>query len=346
MATTRGKQTAPLASTLKSEVNTAPSKFSFHALVKLIERLSPDKTPIGEGHEPDKEALRITTNISFDFPPSDIVDYRESDEKQPQVTTTFFNIAGLQGPLPTPYTQHIIDSDRQKDTAGHSFLDIFNHRLISLLHRIRKKYWVGVASDPPETTFVGRTLKCLLGLGTLSKDKRLKTLDRSLLYYTGLLWQRPRSRIGLEKVLSHYFSTQVAVEEFQGDWVSVPEAQQSKIGTHGRFQTLGEDAVLGDRFWEQSQAIKVHVGPIGIKAYVNFLKPGKAYRELKTLIAYYCGEEQDFRLNLILKKEEIPVVQLGRGMALHWTSWLSYKGTTVTEDDRQNTMDRKPFKIV
>ncbi len=346
MASTRGHKTPHLKMSLIEKVNKEASKFGFHALIKIIERLNPQSTPLGEGHHPDEEAIKIQTKIGFDFPPSDIVDLKTDEQGKFDITTAFFNIAGIQGPLPTPYVQHIIERDRQKDTAQHTFLDIFNHRLISLLHRIRKKYWVGVAADPPETTYLGRTLKSLLGLSTLEiKDQRLKTLDRSLLYYTGLLWQRPRSRVGLEKVLSHFFNTTVRVEEFQGGWVSVPEKQQSMIGKYGRFQTLGHDAILGDRFWDQQNGIKVHVGPVGIKAYVNFLKPGKAYRELKTLIAYYCGEDQEFHLNLILKKEEIPTVQLGKGMALHWTSWLSrHQKTNV--DDQQNTMDRKPFKII
>lgn len=342
MASPRRHKTSSI-ETLIQQVKQNPSQFGFHALVKILEGLNPDATPLGEGTDPTAEALHIRTRISLDFPPTDIDDI-EIEQTQPLVTTSFFNIAGIQGPLPTPYVQHIIDRDRAKDTALHSFLDIFNHRLITLLHRIRKKYWVGVSSIPPEHTYFGRTLKCLLGLATVKKDKRLQTLDRSLLFYAGLLWQRPRSRVGLEKLLTHFFQAPVHIEDFHGGWIHVPEKQQTKIGTTGRFHQLGQTAILGDRFWEQQKSIKIHVGPIGIKAYVNFLKPGKAYRELKTLVAYYCGEEQDFHLNLILKKEEIPSVSLGKGMALHWTSWLNQKNPTT--DDQQNTMDRKPFKII
>ena len=345
MASPRRRPKANLNQTLKNVLEKEADQFEFHALVKILERMNPDAMPIGEGHHPESEALRIKTRISFDFPTTDIETLNKIGSSQPEIITTFLNLAGIQGPLPTPYMQKIIDRDRQKDTAMHSFLDMFNHRLISLLHRIRKKYWVGVAADPPETTFMGRTLKCLLGLGNLQKDSRLKTLDRSLLFYAGLLWQQPRSTIGLEKLLTHYFETSVKIDQFQGGWIKVPEEQQTKIGDSGRFQKLGKDAILGNRFWEQQESIKIHVGPVGIKEYINFLKPGKAYRALKILVAYYCGEEQDFHLNLILKKEEVPAVKLGRGMALHWTSWLNRKATCPAEDDQQNTMTKKPFKV-
>lgn len=346
MARTRRHMPTHLKRSLKDLLTNEADQFEFHALVKIIERLNSKAKPLGEGHHPHEEALHIRTHIGLEFPTTDIVSTEEMESSQPIIVTNFLNIAGIQGPLPTPYTQLVIERDRQKDTALHSFLDIFNHRLISLLHRIRKKYWVGVAADPPETTFAGRALRCLLGLGSIKKDSRLQTLDRSLLFYAGLIWQQPHSVVALEKLLGHYFKLPVKIDQFQGGWEKVPLDQQTKIGTTGRFQRLGQDAILGDRFWEQQKSIKIHIGPLGIKEYINFLKPGKAYHALKILVAYFCGEDQDFRLNLILKKEEMPMVKLGKGAALHWTSWLNRKDTEWTIDDQQNTMDRKAFKTV
>lgn len=346
MARTRRRISAHIKKHLKDLLLHEADQFEFHALVKILERLNSKAKPLGESHHPDEEALRIQTHIGLEFPTTDIVSAESIESDQPVVITNFLNIAGIQGPLPTPYTQLIIERDRQKDTAFHSFLDIFNHRLISLLHRIRKKYWVGVAADPPETTFAGRVLRCLLGLGALRKDSRLDTLDRSLLFYAGLIWQQPHSAIALERLLTHYFKVGVRIDQFQGGWEKVPKDQQTKIGSTGKFHQLGQDAILGGQFWEQQQSIKIHIGPLGIKEYINFLKPGKAYHDLKILVAYFCGIDQDFRLNLILKKEEIPTVKLGKGVALHWTSWLNRKNTPSDEDDQQNTMDRKAFKAV
>ena len=347
MARPRRSTTPPIKESLKDSVYAEADQFEFHALVKVLERLNPQATPLGEGANPDNEAIRIKTHIGFDFPSTDISSLNTTDTPQLEMITNFLNIAGIQGPLPAPYMQMLVDRDRQKDTAFHSFLDIFNHRIISILHRIRKKYWVGVAPDPPETTFMGRILKCLTGLGMLHKeDSRLKILDRSLLYYAGLIWLVPHSLIALQKILSHYFNVPVKIEPFQGSWIKVPKDQQSIIGNDGKFNRLGKDAILGDRFWEQQAAIKIHIGPIGIKEYINFLKPGKAYRALTVLVAYLCGEEQDFTLNLILKKEEVPSVKLGQGMALHWTSWINRKSTTWDTNDEQNTMNKKSFKIL
>lgn len=339
--------TSAVKKSLKDLLHEEADQFEFHALVKVLERLNPQAIPLGEGAHPDKEAIRIKTKIGFDFPSTDIFSLDPTDTAQMEMVTNFLNIAGIQGPLPTPYMQMLVDRDRQKDTAFHSFLDIFNHRIISIFHRIRKKYWIGVSADPPETTMMGRILKCLIGLGMLPKeDSRLKVLDRSLLYYAGLIWCIPHSRIAVERILTHYFNVPIKMEPFQGAWVKVPKDQQTVIGEGGKFNRLGKDCILGDRFWEQQASIKIHIGPIGIKEYINFLKPGKAYRALTILMAYLCGKDQDFTVNLILKKEEVPTVKLGQGMALHWTSWINRKGTTWDEDDQQNTMNKKSFKIL
>ncbi|MFN7662506.1 MAG: type VI secretion system baseplate subunit TssG [Alphaproteobacteria bacterium] len=347
MASTNGRPSPSLKKSLKDALSQEAEQFEFHALVKVLERLNPKATPLGEGPIPDAEALRIKTHIGFEFPSTDIVSLQQQEDSPLEVTTNFFNVAGIQGPLPPPYIQMVIERDRQKDTAFHSFLDIFNHRLTSILHRIRKKYWVGVSASPPENTFMGRILKSFLGLSNITQgDKRLKTLDRSLLFYAGLIWQHPRSLIALEKLLTHYFNVPFKIEPFHGGWISIPTNQQTVIGAQGRFQTLGKTAVLGDRFWEQQAYIRIHVGPMGIKDYINFLKPGKAYQSLKILVAYFCGEDQDFRLNLILKKEEVPSVRLGQGMALHWTSWVNRDNTDPQTDDAQNILNKKSFKIL
>ncbi|HCI49160.1 MAG: hypothetical protein A2977_03530 [Alphaproteobacteria bacterium RIFCSPLOWO2_01_FULL_45_8] len=348
MARTRRRTDTPLKKrSLIGLLSQEADQFEFHALVKILECLNPEATPLGEGHHPHTESIRIKTHLEFGFQTTDVVGVEEIESPQPIIKTNFLNLAGIQGPLPTPYTQMVMDRDRQKDTALHSFLDIFNHRLISLLHRIRKKYWVGVAANPPEDTFMGRMLRSILGLGVVNKkDRRLQVLNRSLLFYTGLIWQQRRSVVALEKLLRNYFNVPVKIDQFQGAWVKVPLDQQTKIGDDGQFNRLGETAILGDRFWEQQQSIKIHVGPLGIKGYINFLKPGKAYSALKILVAFFCGEDQDFHLNLILKKEEVPLVKLGQGIALHWTSWLNRKSTEWTKDDHQNTMNKKAFKIL
>lgn len=323
-------------------------QFEFHAIIKILERVKPECTPLGEGVDPTKEPVRIKSRVSMEFPTTDIqsIAWTNDTEVPPLLTTTFLGTAGAQGPLPIPYTQKVIDRDSHHDTALHSFLDIFNHRLVSLFHRIRKKHWVGVAADEPEQTFLGRCLKALLGISGEHLVKRLHLPDRSLLYYTGILWEKPRSEIGLVKILSSFFQLPVSITQFQGSWVQVPLSQRTTIGAKGTFHILGDTAIVGRRFWEQSADFTVHIGPMSLQQYIDLLKPSNSYNALKSLIMYYVGSDQDFKINLILETGEKPQTRLGWGMALGWTAWVNTHTGKEFSPDRQNIMTLRPFKAI
>ncbi|MEI8320565.1 MAG: type VI secretion system baseplate subunit TssG [Alphaproteobacteria bacterium] len=344
MAGNRRNTTPSLKQTLIDDAD----QFEFHAIVKILEGMKKESVPLGEGVSPEHESVRIQTHVSMNFPTTDVHDLVWSDDSQvpPLLTTNFLGIAGIQGPLPTPYTQILMERDSQKDGAFHGFLDIFNHRLVSLFHRIRKKHWVGVSGDEPEKTFVGLCLKALLGLSGKELSNRLNVPDRSLLYYAGLLWQRPRSEVGLVKLLTAFFRLPVSISQFQGRWIRVPESQRTSIGAKGSFARLGDTAIIGDRFWEQQADFTLHIGPMTLDRYIDLLKPAPSYKSLKSLALYYVGKDQDFKINLILDKQEKPQTRLGFGMALGWTAWVNSYSPPQDTPDRQNIMTLRPFKGV
>lgn len=345
MADRSGQSKSILTRDLEQEAD----QFEFHAIVKLLESIKADAVPLGESVDPTQEAVRLNTHISEDFPTTDVFSFKWSgdDEVPPLLKTNFLGIAGVQGPLPTPYTQKIIERDRKNDHALHSFLDIFNHRLLSLFHRIRKKYWVGVSAQKPEFTFLGRCLRSLLGLSLPALQDRMHVPDRSFLYYTGLLWQKPRSSVGLKKILEGFCELPVSIQQFKGDWMYVPKNQRSSIGKRGHFAVLGKNAILGKRFWDQQAGFDIQIGPMSLDRYVGFLKPSIFYKAFIAFVKYYVGASEKFRLNLILQGEEKPKVRLGKGVALGWTSWVNASTKDVRpQEDRQAFLTLHAFKAV
>jgi type VI secretion system protein ImpH len=340
MASGRRRKSLPIEEILVEQA----VQFEFHAFIKILEELNPQGVPLGVGEDPLTDIVNFKTYVGFDFPATDIRSFQLSDgDMPPQLTVDFFGIAGHPGPLPTPYTQILLDNDRRGDTAFHFFLDIFNHRFISILQRIRKKYWVGLATDVPENTMLGQCLASLLGLGIPLLKGRMTIPDRSLFPYIGLLWGAPRSRVSLQKILSSFFRLPISIDECQGKWVPVPLSQRSALGKSGRFNGLGKDAILGGRFWDQKGLFTIHLGPMKLSQYMSFLKPGKSYDALCDLVGYYMGKSSDFRINLILDLQEIPKTALGTGAALSWTSWLNRGGIKPLKDDDQNTMTTAPY---
>ena len=300
--------------------------FDFYQAVRLLEMLCPDKPSVGEGSEADKEAVRFTSNVSFEFPASAVSEIvrSESDKSPHQLSVNFMGLAGVTGPLPAPYSDLILSRLKEKDGALKDFLDMFNHRLISLMYRVRKTLRIGFDSKPPDQTAYARYLFSLIGLGTDGLSDRMRLRDRSLLFYTAVLSQKPRSMSGLESILSHYFGVIVKGKQLCGGWCFLAQDQHTQIGVRGQNNCLGQSAVVGTRIWDQQSRFELHIGPLSYQEFIGFLPTGSAYISLCTLVRFYAGEESDFDLVLSLKKDTVEIGRLSatQGARLSRTSWL------------------------
>ena len=96
------------------------------------------------------------------------------------------------------------------------FLDIFNHRLISLFYQAWEKYRFGASYERGQRDAVSQRLMDLVGLGTSGLTQQQDVRDESLLFYSGLLSHRPRSAAGLEQMLADYFQIPVEAQQFAG----------------------------------------------------------------------------------------------------------------------------------
>jgi type VI secretion system protein ImpH len=274
-----------------------------------------------------------------------------------EMTVNFMGLAGASGPLPLPLTEVVIERTRKGDRAARDFLDIFNHRLVSLLYRIRKLHRVGLDTRPPGEDAFARMLFSIIGLGTPNLDARMQVKDRALLFYAGLLGQRQRSMAGLERVLSDYFGIGVRGTQSVGRWLPLEPEQWTVLGSwqtleperweqwtvrgeRRRAQGLGEGAVVGRRVWDQQGAFELELGPLTRAQYLDFLPTGWAFRPLCDLVRFYVGDELDFSFRLTLKAGEtaetrLSGAQLGSasrlgsmrltdatGARLGWTAWL------------------------
>lgn len=325
---------------LGSQLFEKPYQFEFHQAVKLIEMQTPECKSLGEGARPEEETLILKGRILYSYPASDLYSAKNetsndklTSDKRITVHVNFFGIAGGHGPLPVPYTELLYDRIRHQDTAGRDFLDIFNHRLLSILHRIRKKHWVGLSEQSPDKTPFANNLYALLGLGTKGTQDRLGVPDRGLLYYTGLLWGQPRSMVGLQTFLSNYFDLPVEVIQFQGGWNKLEASHVTRIGAQGQFNLLGQGAALGEKVWNQRKNITIRLGPLDRKSFLAFIKPGYGYTPLYDLTKFYVGVEQEFQFNLIIKAPDVMETRLDGKTYLGWTSWLKTK--PFTQDDAQ-----------
>jgi type VI secretion system protein ImpH len=239
----------------------------------------------------------------------------------------FMGLIGPEGVLPNPFTSLIIERQREGDTTLRDFLDIFNHRIISLFYRAWRKYRIDVACERGERHRFSRQLLSLLGLGTDGMRDRQTVSDELLIYYAGLLGQRPRSAQALQQILSDYFDVPVAIEQFSGGWYRLDPETQCRLSEENTDSgELGFGAVVGDEMWNQQSRVRIVLGPLSLERYADFLPDGQSFKPLKSWVRFFSNDEWDFELNLILEREQVPACTLGTGGVsgpqLGWVSWV------------------------
>ena len=194
-------------------------RFDFFQAVRVLERLSSTRLPVGRSSIPSKEAVRFRSLLSLSFPSSTVYDVAHSDNgaNPPEMVVAFMGLFGLAGVLPRHYTELLIERVRQKDFALRDFLDLFNHRMISLFYRAWEKYRFPIAYERSRSSAgegydpFSLSLFNLIGMGTDGLRGKLKSGDEALLYYSGLVAQQPRSASALEAMLGDYFNVPVTV---------------------------------------------------------------------------------------------------------------------------------------
>jgi type VI secretion system protein ImpH len=307
-----------------------PWEFSFFQAVRLLQRFAGVSNPIGAFDTPANEAVRLATNPSIAFPAAEIQALEIREDKPPKMTVNFFGLDGALGVLPTRYSELVIERLYARDATLRDFLDIFNHRMVSLLYRAWEKYRFPVAYERTgKDAFTGYLLD-LIGLGTPALSGRQAIPDQALLLYTGLLSQFPRSAAAFRSMLAHHFDAPVAIEPFAGGWRTLDAGSRTSFQDgFSRSEQLGVGMVLGDEVWDQQSIVRVRLGPLSLEQYRSFLPDGSAHEPLKALARFFCGDDLDVEVQLILKREEAPRLSLDAPGAepakLGWIGWVFSK---------------------
>jgi type VI secretion system protein ImpH len=321
-------------------LRTVPQEFEFFQAMRLLERLFPQRAPVGRFVSPFKEVVRIAAHASFPFPASQIqqIVWPEDPNATPLMHINFMGITGPSGVLPLYYTELILERLRHKDSALRDFLDIFNHRLASLFYQAWEKYRFTIAYERGERDRFSHHLLDLIGMGTPGLENRLAVRDDSLLFYSGLLSLHTRSAAALRTILWDYFDVPVEIDQFVGAWHALDEPDLCRFDrATTASEQLGGGAIVGDEIWNQQSGVRIKLGPLKLEQYLDFLPSGTAHEPLKSLARFVSHGEIDFEVQLILKKEEVPACELAPvetpAPRLGWTSWAKTQPMRKDADD-------------
>ncbi|HLV85429.1 MAG TPA: type VI secretion system baseplate subunit TssG [Candidatus Sulfotelmatobacter sp.] len=304
-----------------------PYTFEFFQAVRLLERLFPERNPVGQFAHPESEVARFGARPSLAFPASQIHQMEWPNDRPAEMTVNFMGLHGPEGVLPNPYTSLMIERERASDNTLRDFFNLFNHRIISLFYRAWRKYRIDVTHEHGEHDRFSRHLLSFIGLGTEGLRNRQAISDDALIYYAGLLAQRPRSAQALKQILADYFEVPVEIEQFAGGWYRLEADTQCSLSEGFReSEELGFGAVVGDEVWNQQSRVRIVLGPLSLERYAEFLPDGKSYKKLGSWVQFFSNDEWDFEVKLILEREQVPACTLGAegvsGPQLGWVSWV------------------------
>ncbi|MBA2379658.1 MAG: type VI secretion system baseplate subunit TssG [Blastocatellia bacterium] len=324
---------------LKEKLHEEPFSFEFFQAVRLLERMFPERKAVGGASLPHEEVARFRSRVTLDFPSSEIHELREAissrgDDTYLEVIVNFMGLVGPSGVLPAPYTELTLDRIRHRDNALWEFLDIFNHRAVSLFFRAWAKYRFPVAYERGNDVFTSYLFD-ISGLGTDKIRGRLGIDDESLLPYSGLISQKPHSSNAVENVVGDYFGVDAKVNQFFGQWLDLGPGDVTRLGK--RNSHLGRSALVGSRVWDQQSKMRIRLEGLTFNQFQGFLPTGSAHQPLKSIIKFMAGVEFDYDVQLQLKAKQVPGLVLTtraiRKPMLGWTSWL--KTTPFRKDDEQ-----------
>lgn len=325
-----------------------PGRFGFFQAVRLLERMESARGRVGEDMVPNREVVRFRAAPTLRFPASEILAIRPPRAEAAEsglpaspyeMIVTFMGLTGPQGVLPSYFTRLLLRRLRAKDATLRDFLDVLNHRRISLFYRAWAKYRFPVAFERARSREITRDdvftrcLFSLVGLGTGGLRGRHALDDHTFIYYGGLFAHRPRSAVALEGMLGYQFGLPVRVQQFRGQWLRLARRDRSMLPNDrhpaGRYNRQGRDVVLGRRVWDVASKFRIRLGPLVLDEFDRFLPPpiGDCLVELAQLARTYAGSELDFDVQLVLAAGQWPRCELGgqgrRRAHLGWNVWLS-----------------------
>jgi type VI secretion system protein ImpH len=323
---------------LNQQLFDEPYRFDFFQAVRLLERIYPEMDALAESPVPTNEVVRIRSNPSLKFPPSqihkleEVVD-EETGETRIEMTVNFMGMVGIAGVLPIHYSELINERRRYSDTAMGDFLDMFSHRIVSLFFKAWEKYRFPIQYERGEDDFTSFMFDWV-GLGTKGLRGRMGLDDERLLPYSGLIQQKPHSASALEQLLSDYYGVPAVVKQFFGQWLELDDESITKLSVAN--SVLGVDALVGTRVWDQQSKFRLVLGAMSFVQFQNFLPNGNAHEPLKAIIRFMTGLELDFDLQLVLQSKQVPscilTTRAKRRPRLGWTSWLKSKPFESDDD--------------
>ncbi len=300
---------------LEREVIDHAASFSFDQVVRLLS--SPSRGEPGAERPP----LRIRPTLARELPGAEVASVT-ADEDGYEVETTFLGLYGASSPLPSFYTEELIEAAQEDRTGAQALLDLVHQHLFELYIEARQKRRpLQSAVERGEEGFVG-ALRSLIGVFDERVRRTLREPDR-MLRYIPLLAPRQRSAEGLRTLLGDALGgVPVAVEQCVERRVRVPATSRLRLGQQANV--LGHSAVVGVHVTDRIGRFRIQIGPLTGAAFDGLVNRSNHWQWLVGMIRMYLSSPTQCELEVLLEDGAGDTAVLGDASRsqLGTTTWL------------------------
>lgn len=303
-------ESSPLMQNLEKEL----PKINFFRFCQLLEQLYAQEPILGRNESPADDPIRFAPSVDMSFPASELkyIEKLPYFNRPATVRTRFLGLYGVDGALPPALTDKIMRREENYH-AMTDFLDMFNHRIITLFYRIWLKYHYPASFLSGGRDEVSQCLFGLIGLGIKGASEQIDTPLSRFFALLGLMSQKTRTVegiVGLIRIMVN--DAKVNVQEFYPVWQNIDNRAQ--LGGSGQQRIgLNGDGPLGSRFKECNQTILIAITP-QYESQINELLPdGQLFQDIMALLRVYLGFKVDAKIMLNIKRSFLPSCQLKSG---------------------------------
>lgn len=288
-------------------------RYAFFQALRLLRLRSADAQEFSQN-------VRVRPAATLSFPDRDIEEIQLDEAGKYRITANFFGLYGVTSPLPTFYTEDLIEEQLQGSSTARDFIDILHAALYPLLFRAweKNRTWLAVA----ERQDAGRLdhLYALVGMGGGAGTHHPGV--RGLLPHAGNFNQFPRSALGLQSLAAGLLDElPVDVEPCVPEIVSIPEPARCLLAEQAC--ELGENAMLGSRIAERAGGLLIHIGPIPAPRLQDLLPGAALHERLVRAITLYLRAPLRCVLALRVEPRQRQGARLGEGWCqLGLNTWL------------------------
>lgn len=318
------------------------SSFSFvQAIRLLLHSVSSNQTHEINKTEFLEKHIRIRPELSLRFPGTDIsrIEKTGDDPLRYLITATFLGLYGTSSPLPTFYTEDLIEESKDDQSIKRDFIDILNYSIYPIFFKIWSKYrlFYKICEENDETVI--NMIYCLLGLEDRQLREQIHNTEKYF-RYAGLTLQFPRSAEGLISVVEDCFSlkNKIRINQCVLRNVSIPKDQYSLLGISSC--TLGQNSVIGKTIQDISGKFQIKIMDADTDILHAFLPDQHLFLELKQMVDFYVNQPLEWELAVELEGSHIKTTQPGNKnwSNLGWNTWLVSKNHIPDKVDTRFTV--------